>query len=670
MRRDRASSIILVVLLLSSLIFPLISANQLVISEDTTWSGEITLDKDVVISPGTTLLIEPGTTIDATNGHKIEVSGSMIAEGAHFFSTTIPTTQSSHGQGLWQGIIVNSGGMASLTDVLIENANVGVKSYGELSATNLTVENAYFGVKNYAISTLHDFRTEAIDYDAIMNSGSFTLTTANITNASTGIQTDGVFAASSINLNHVGSGVSAVSGTVNLDQIYLQNISVGFTSSYGISFRASNVTGEHVNLLANVANSDDFLLSDATLLGRSLLKSMSTTSSNLRNVYFTVSESGHGPVVDQNCIGNCSLHNITIAHAEQGLMLSGTGQHQLVNATIEATDYAIRSSGYGTLLVNSSDIIAGKSGIIIRNSDSSFTGQNKISISEQDATGLDILGGNHVVNDLIVAKHYDSADSSSVGIQAWYTSIEAGDLTTENFSTGITMRSTNLTAGTVSNYGGSLVGTEIIDSSASILSIITKYQNDGLILSENSQLTSYQVSAQYHNNPLQIDVDSIAHVLDFVTINTNPSYSDASGQGSLYYGYNPSLDISTTVSDYFVSTKVKFTDMSNNAIQANIKVNTFHFTTDENGEVFLPLLSTGSITAASVQGVGVQRLLIGGISGQEVKIPVIPDGDWVISGSEMITLQSLDTSQPLSGKLTVQDNALLQIIDMTLTMGY
>ncbi|MEC8541903.1 MAG: hypothetical protein VXY53_08725, partial [Candidatus Thermoplasmatota archaeon] len=74
-------------------------------------------------------------------------------------------------------------------------------------------------------------------------------------------------------------------------------------------------------------------------------------------------------------------------------------------------------------------------------------------------------------------------------------------------------------------------------------------------------------------------------------------------------------------------------------------------------------------TAASVQGVGVQRLLIGGISGQEVKIPVIPNGDWIISGSEMITLQSLDTSQPLSGNLIVQDNALLQIIDMTLTMG-
>ena len=124
--------------------------------------GEITLDKDVVISPGTTLLIEPGTTIDATNGHKIEVSGSMIAEGAHFFSTTIPTAQSSHGQGLWQGIIVNSGGMASLTDVLIENANVGVKSYGELSATNLTVKDAYFGIKNYAISTIHDFERKQL----------------------------------------------------------------------------------------------------------------------------------------------------------------------------------------------------------------------------------------------------------------------------------------------------------------------------------------------------------------------------------------------------------------------------------------------------------------------------------------------------------------------------
>ena len=131
---------------------------------------------------------------------------------------------------------------------------------------------------------------------------------------------------------------------------------------------------------------------------------------------------------------------------------------------------------------------------------------------------MDILGGNHVVNDLIVAKHYDSTDSSSIGIQKpWYTSIEAGDLTTENFSTGITMRSADLTAGTVSNVGGNLVGTEIIDSSASILSITTKYQNDGLIMSENSHLTSYPASAQYHDNPLQIDVDSIAHVLDFVT---------------------------------------------------------------------------------------------------------------------------------------------------------
>ena len=669
MRRKVASSTIFAALLFSSLVLPLISANQLIISEDTTWSGNIILDSDVIISPGTTLVIEHGTTIDAANGHKIEVSGSMVAEGVHFFSTAIRTAQSSHGQGLWQGIIVNPGGTASMTDVLIENANVGVLTYGELSATNLTVKNAYFGIKNYATATVNDLKTEAIDYDAIMNGGSFTLTTADITNVSTGIQNDGALVVSSINLSRVGSGIAAVSGSVVIDRISLQNISVGFSSSYGISFRASNITGDYVNLLANVANSDDFLLSDATVRGNTLMKSVSTTYSNLRNVSFTVSELLQGPVVDQNCIGNCSMDNITITNAEQGLMLSGTGHHQLVNSTIEATDYAIRSSGYGTLLVNNSGIIAGKSGIIIRDSDSIFTGQNKISISEQDATGLDILGGNHVVNNLIVAKHYDSTDSSSIGIQAWYTSIEAGDLTTENFSTGISLRSADLTAGNVSNSGGSLVGTEIIDSSASILSIITKYQNDGLILSENSELTCYQISAQYHDNPLQIDGGSIAHVLDFVTINTNPSYSDASGQGSLYYGHNPNLDISTTISDSFVSTKVKFTDMSNNAVQASIKVNNFQFTSDENGEIFLPLLSTGSTTVASVQGVGVQKLLIGGISGQEVKIPVIPNGDWIISGSEMITLQSLDTPQPLSGNLIVQDNAILKIIDMALTMG-
>ena len=98
------------------------------------------------------------------------------------------------------------------------------------------------------------------------------------------------------------------------------------------------------------------------------------------------------------------------------------------------------------------------------------------------------------------------------------------------------------------------------------------------------------------------------------------------------------MDISCANSDYFVMTNVKFTDMSDNSVEATINVNTFQFVSDENGEVFLPLISEGSIVVATLLGTGISETLSGGIQGQVVQIPVIPDGDWVISDTQTITL--------------------------------
>ena len=150
----------------------------------------------------------------------------------------------------------------------------------------------------------------------------------------------------------------------------------------------------------------------------------------------------------------------------------------------------------------------------------------------------------------------------------------------------------------------------------------------------------------------------MVHALDFTTINTNPSNSDASGLGTLYYGYDINLDITTATSDYFVPTNVKFTDSTGNAVQATINTNTFQIVTDENGDGLIPLFSTGSLVVASVRNRG-RQVLLGGVSGQIVEIPVIPSGDWIISGSQSITLQSLDTSQPFTGNLTLENDAEL-----------
>ena len=661
MRRHGLSSQFIIALLLTSLLLPSWSASQEVITQETIWSGDIILEADVIVSAGATLTIEPGATIDGSNGFTIEVSGALIAEFAHFFSSATPTAQSSHGQGLWQGIVINPTGSVVLTDTLIENTNAGVLSHGNLLADGLTVVDSYFGIKNYAYAEVNDLTTESIDYDAIMNSGNMVLTQAEIHNASTGISNDDTLVLSKVNFSNVGSGIAASSGSVDADQIYFVNTSVGLTSSQGVAFHASNVTGNQVNLLANMGDSDDFTMASVAVEGSRLAKSTAASQTELRNIVFTANDVRQNAVVEQDCLGVCILDNISIINASMGVSLSGAGHHSLAKSDISAENYAIRSISHGSLTIDNSSITAERAGIVIRDTHTQFTGQNNLMLTAQYSIGLDLLGGVHSIDGLNIAKQYDSTDTSSIGVQAWYTTAQVGSLTTENFSTGVTMRSTTFAANTIANLGGNSVGTEIIDSTANIATITTKYQENGLILSENSHLSTYQLTAQLHDKPLQISAGSTAYLLEFVTINTNPSYSDASGQGAVYYGYNPNLDIAVATRDYFQMTTVGFTDMTGNVVETVVVVNTFEMTTDENGEATLPLFSSGSLALATVQGVGVEQELFGGVSGQVVQVPVIPNGDWVISGNAAITLQSLDSTQPISGNLTIQDNAKLQL---------
>ena len=338
MRRYGLSSQVIVALLLSTLMLPLLSANSLDISEDTTWSGNITLDSDVVVASGSTLTIEPGTVIDGGSGHAIEVLGSLIVEGAHFLSSASPTAQSSHGQGLWQGIIVNQGGHATLTNVTIENANVGVKSYGSLFANELTVTDSYFAVKNYGQSYLTNLTTDSIDYDAVLNQGDAIIEDAELTNSSSGIYTTGTLAATNINMGHVGTGIAAISGLATVDNVVFSDVSVGLGSSQGVKFSASNITGNQLSLLVDLADSDDFTLSTASITGTSLAKASGATKVTMRNISFTSDGVEQEATVTQHCLGTCTLDNISITNSVRGMSLSGTGHHHIISTVIEASE--------------------------------------------------------------------------------------------------------------------------------------------------------------------------------------------------------------------------------------------------------------------------------------------------------------------------------------------
>ena len=160
MRQHAIPTSIVVGLLISVLFAPLISANNSTVSNNTNWSGTIILDSDIVVSSGSTLTVEPNTIVDGGNGFTIEVYGTLIAESSYFFSSAQPTAQSSHGQGLWQGLVIKPGASATITDVEIHNTNVGIKSEGALIVDNLTVRDSYFGVKNYGTANIEGYHAE------------------------------------------------------------------------------------------------------------------------------------------------------------------------------------------------------------------------------------------------------------------------------------------------------------------------------------------------------------------------------------------------------------------------------------------------------------------------------------------------------------------------------
>ena len=114
MRKTTTAPIIITLLMISLSSPMMVNAADSTISSDVTWSGEQILSGNITISQGVTLTIQPGTTVDCGDNFWIHVDGTIIAEDAHFFSSTPPVTQGSHGAGLWKGLIIGTTGTCLL----------------------------------------------------------------------------------------------------------------------------------------------------------------------------------------------------------------------------------------------------------------------------------------------------------------------------------------------------------------------------------------------------------------------------------------------------------------------------------------------------------------------------------------------------------------------------
>ena len=135
----------LVSLLLLVSLLPVATGADSTVSVDATWSGDVVLTGNVTVASGATLTVSPGTIVDAKS-YSIVVEGTMVADQTSFFSSIVPETQGSHGQGLWPGLVVEPSGQLNLTDSMVANASAGVLVRGAFNGTDVVFNDAYRGL--------------------------------------------------------------------------------------------------------------------------------------------------------------------------------------------------------------------------------------------------------------------------------------------------------------------------------------------------------------------------------------------------------------------------------------------------------------------------------------------------------------------------------------------
>ncbi|MDA8169034.1 MAG: right-handed parallel beta-helix repeat-containing protein [Nitrospiraceae bacterium] len=173
-----ASSMNKPVAALSFLIFLLLchAAFGTVIKSGTIWSGEVSVDQDVLIPAGVTLTIAPGTTIRVVPAEstrtdpeflspqtEITVRGTLVADGRKGLPVTFLSSEKKRG---WAGIIVD-GGKAVLRSAAIHDADTAVEAIrGFVQLTDSVLTGNKYGLVVYGPdSDVHAEGTQVKDND-------------------------------------------------------------------------------------------------------------------------------------------------------------------------------------------------------------------------------------------------------------------------------------------------------------------------------------------------------------------------------------------------------------------------------------------------------------------------------------------------------------------------
>lgn len=669
MRTTRA--FLCVLLFLTASLSPLAMGSDSTVGVNTLWDSDRTLTGNITVASGVTLTIGPDVEVDARS-FSITVEGTLIADGGTFFSSVQPLTQGSHGQGLWPGIVVTSTGQATLGNTTVANASAGVTVYGQFNGNNLTINDAYRGVSSMGgITRLNDITLQRIDYEALyVQSGDLVATGLHAREVAVGVESWTHTSASNLTIEEAGVGLRAQQGRLLVDDVAFENVSVGAASSSQSNLSITNLTGNGLGLAFDASNAVNFEVNHAQLNGQRLMVGQGAQLVNLQNLTFTAPGDEERYLVDLACVGVCSYDNVTVLGGTSAWAMSGTGTHQSTSMVVQTSNIGIDITGLGHANLDNLAVHAGETGLSI-STPTSDIGSLHIHMNNAQSVALDVLGGSHEFDSLLLEKPFASTDATSVGLNGWYANLTVTNLTTRNFSTGVFLEDSGMSAHAVEANVGQTAGVHLIDSHLSAHDVITVAQTEGVLMEGASHVQANEWRANLHDTPLMMSSSSTAIIRSFLPQNTATSSSDALGDGTLYYGSTSSVTVSTTTSYRFVETSVTFTDLQGNPVQADVMVHGFSLMSNANGALTIPLLESGSVVDVTLLGSGVRTTLNGGQTGQSVQIPVIPSGDWTVSSGQSVVLGPRPDGQHhvLNGDLTVANNARLSLQSTVLVVS-
>ena len=650
-------------------------ASDTVTTQDVDISGNYTMTGNYTVSHGTTLTIKPGTTIDMQE-YWMKVEGTLIVDNSTIMSSVQTTSPGGHNAGVWDSITIASGGSAILDNVTISNAKSCLIVDGSMVAKSLAVEDCLIGIEVAGTADVDGLSIESVDNDGVRVSGNAQLSNIDILLTTTGISSTGDLVVSDGDFQQIGTGISLAGGTADVDDInFISGIGNAVSITSGVSGDIDGMTGSSRNAIVAI-DSTGFQISNVDMSGDRLVNSWSAGDLTITGAtYFA--DSSETPI-DLRTSGTVTLSDISLTGQFSslqgsynapwiGIALAGSGDYLISNSHIEATDYAVKASGTGTLSVSDSLFLSENNGLSFSGISQTTLDNVTLNITQGGEKGIDILQGAHSFSELEVNMPFNQYATGSTGIEAWWCSINAQDITVTGFANSMSVYESDLNAEDLHLLDSSKQGLYASSSMIHVSdSMQTRTSDTGLMMiSSHAVLRTW--SASTHEDAANIDSESEVTTWDFTSI--GQLNSDSTGDGILNYGSSQTLSkLQTASNNRLWEMTINFEDLTGNPVDADWHVLGFSGTASS-GTAVLPVSELGSQITATYGGVGALSTPTGVQGGTHtIQVPIMPQADWTLSSGSVVVLGPTDDGMPHSagGNITIPANAKLILMDTSL----